>query len=84
MAFTSDQISEILIDAVGKALKRDPETITLDMSWVGDLNFKSVQGMKVCGILNYKLGITVPLTALIECATLQDAADMLVKMTAGA
>lgn len=84
MAFTNDQITEILIEAVGSAIKRDPATITPDMRWVEDLNFKSVQGMKVCGILNYKLGITVPLTALIECATLQDAVDMLATMTAEA
>lgn len=84
MAFTNDQITEILVDAVGKAIKRDPATITPDMRWVEDLNFKSVQGMKVCGILNFKLGITVPLTALIECSTLQDAVDMLADMTAEA
>lgn len=84
MAFTNDQITEILVDAVGKAIKRDPATITPDMRWVEDLNFKSVQGMKVCGILNFKLGVTVPLTALIECATLQDAVDMLADMTAEA
>lgn len=51
------------------------------MRWVEDLNFKSVQGMKVCGLLNYKLQITVPLSALIECATLQDAIVMLADMT---
>lgn len=84
MAFTNDEVTKILIEAVAKALKRDASTITADMRWVEDLNFKSVQGMKVCGILNYKLGITVPLTALIECATLQDAVDMLIKMTAEA
>jgi acyl carrier protein len=82
MAFTNDEITTILIEAVAKAVKHDASTITPDTRWVEDLNFKSVQGMKVCGILNYKLGITVPLTALIECATIQDAVDMLAKMTA--
>lgn len=77
MAHTNEEITEILLDAVGKAIKRDPSTLTPDMRWVEDLNFKSVQGMKVCGLLNYRLGITVPLSALIECSTLQDAVDML-------
>ena len=77
MAFTKEEITDILLEAVGKAIKRDPATLTPDLRWVEDLNFKSVQGMKVCGILNYKLKITVPLTALIECSTLQDAVDML-------
>lgn len=81
MAYTNEEITEILLDAVGKAIKRDPATLTPDMRWVEDLNFKSVQGMKVCGLLNYKLGITVPLSALIECSTLQDAVDMLADMT---
>jgi acyl carrier protein len=84
MAFTNDEVTKILIEAVAKAVKRDASTITPQTRWVEDLNFKSVQGMKVCGILNYKLGITVPLTALIECATMQDAVDMLIKMTAEA
>lgn len=81
MAFTNEEITDILFEAVGKAIKRDPATLTPDMRWVEDLNFKSVQGMKVCGLLNYKLQITVPLSALIECATLQDAIDMLADMT---
>ena len=77
MAFTKEEITEILLDAVGKAIKRDPATLTPDLKWVDDLSFRSVQGMKVCGILNYKFKITVPLTKLIECETLQDAVDML-------
>lgn len=77
MAFTTEEIQGILFEAVGKAIKRDPESLTADLRWVEDLNFKSVQGMKVCGILNYKLQITVPLQALIECSTLQDAVEML-------
>ena len=81
MAFTTEEITTIVLEAVGKAIKRDLAELTPEMSWVEDLNFKSVQGMKVCGILNYKLGITVPLMSLIECATLQDAVDMLEKMT---
>ncbi|NHM14234.1 acyl carrier protein [Xiamenia xianingshaonis] len=80
MAFTNEEITDILLEAVGKAIKRDPATLSPDMRWVEDLNFKSVQGMKVCGLLNYKLKITVPLSALIECATLQDAVDMLAGM----
>lgn len=77
MAFTKEEIQDILFKAVGKAIKRDPETLTPEMSWVDDLGFKSVNGMKVCGLLNYNLKITVPLTKLIECETLQDAIDML-------
>ena len=77
MAFTPEEIKDVLFEAVGKAIKREPDTLTPELRWIEDLGFKSVQGMKVCGILNYKLGITVPLTALIECATLQDAIDML-------
>lgn len=77
MAFSKDDIRTILFDAVGKAVKRDPSTLTPDTRWVEDLSFKSVQGMKVCGILNYKLGITVPLTALIDCTTLEDGVEML-------
>lgn len=84
MAFTKEEIQTILFEAVGKAIKREPETLTPDLRWVEDLNFKSVQGMKVCGLLNYNLKITVPLTALIECSTLQDAIDMLETMTADA
>ncbi len=80
MAFTNEEITDILLEAVGKAIKRDPATLSPDMRWVEDLNFKSVQGMKVCGLLNYKLKVTVPLSALIECATLQDAVDMLAGM----
>lgn len=80
MAFTKDEIQSILFEAVGKAIKRDPETFTPELRWIEDLNFKSVQGMKVCGLLNYNLKVTVPLTALIECATLQDAVDMLDEM----
>ncbi|NGM16872.1 hypothetical protein GMI70_02410 [Eggerthellaceae bacterium zg-893] len=80
MAFTNEEITDILLEAVGKAIKRDPATLSPDMRWVEDLNFKSVQGMKVCGLLNYKLKITVPLSALIECTTLQDAVDMLAGM----
>ncbi|HIS39744.1 MAG TPA: acyl carrier protein [Candidatus Aphodovivens avistercoris] len=82
MAFTKEELQEILLDAVGKAIKRDPATLTPDLRWQEDLNFKSVQGMKVCGILNYKLKVTVPLQSLIECSTLQDAIDMLEEMTA--
>lgn len=77
MAFTKDEITKALFDSVGKAIKRDPSTLSLDDRWVEDLNFKSVQGMKVCGLLNYNLKITVPLSALIECATLADAVTML-------
>lgn len=84
MAFTNEEITAIVLEAVGKAIKRDPAELTPEMRWQEDLNFKSVQGMKVCGILNYKLGITVPLMALIECSTLQDAVDMLAKMVAEA
>lgn len=82
MAFTKDEISTILFEAVGKAIKCDPADLDLDKRWVEDLNFKSVQGMKVCGLLNYKLKITVPLSALIECKTLGDAVDMLQGMVA--
>lgn len=80
MAFTRDEITDILFQAVGKAIKRNPSELSTDMSWIDDLDFKSVQGMKVCGILNYKLGITVPLSSLIECTTLGDAVDMLEKL----
>lgn len=80
MAFTKDEIQTILFEAVGKAIKRDPSEITPETRWVEDLNFKSVQGMKVCGLLNYHLKITVPLGALIECSTMQDAIDMLYGM----
>lgn len=82
MAFTNDEIRDILFDAVGKAIKRDSATLTPDLRWVEDLDFKSVQGMKVCGLLNYSLKTTVPLTKLIQCDTLQDAIDLLAKMTA--
>ncbi|WP_172135389.1 acyl carrier protein [Adlercreutzia sp. ZJ473] len=80
MAYTKEEITEILLDAVGKAIKRDPATLTPDLKWDDDLHFKSVNGMKVCGLLNYKLKITVPLTMLIECDTLQDAVDKLSEM----
>ena len=43
--------------------------------WV--CNTRERKGMKVCGLLNYRLKITVPLTDLIKCETLQDAVDML-------
>ena len=84
MAFTNDEIKDILFQAIGKAIKRDPATLSVDDKWIDDLGFRSVQGMKVCGLHNYTLKITVPLTALIECDTLQDAIDMLAKMTAEA
>ena len=84
MVFTTDEIRDILFDAVGKSIKRDPATLTPDLRWIEDLSFKSVNGMKVCGLLNYKLKITVKLTDLIECATLQDAIDMLVRLTSEA
>lgn len=77
MAFTTEEIQDILFKAVGKAIKKDPSELKLEDRWIEDLNFKSVQGMKVCGLLNYNFKITVPLTALIECATLQDAVTML-------
>ena len=77
MAFTTEEIQDILFKAVGKAIKKDPSELKLEDRWIEDLNFKSVQGMKVCGLLNYNLKITVPLTALIECATLQDAVTLL-------
>lgn len=83
MAFTKDEIQTILFEAVGKATKRDAATLTPEMRWLEDLNFKSVQGMKVCGLLNYNLKVTVPLSALIECATLQDGVDMLDAMVNG-
>jgi acyl carrier protein len=82
MAFTKDEIRDILFMAVGKAIKRDPATLTPELKWVDDLGFRSVNGMKVCGLLNYNLKVTVPLTALIECETLQDAIDMLAEMVA--
>jgi acyl carrier protein len=77
MAKSKEEITEVLLDAVAKATKRNAADLNVDMKWVEDLNFKSVQGMKVAGLLNYKLGITVPLAALIECTTLGDAVDML-------
>lgn len=82
MTFTNGEIREILFKAIGKAIERDPATLTPDLRWIEDLNFKSVQGMKVCGLLNYNLKTTVPLTKLIQCDTLQDAIDLLAKMTA--
>jgi len=77
MAFSKEEIAEAVFMAVGKAIGRDPSELTADMRWVEDLDFRSVQGMKVCGLLNYKLKCTVPLTKLIECSTLGDAVDML-------
>lgn len=77
MAFTKDEIRSILFQAIGKAIKRDPATLAPELKWVDDLGFRSVQGMKVCGFLNYNLKITVPLTDLIKCETLEDAVDML-------
>lgn len=80
MAASKEEIRDILFNAVGKAIKRDPQSLSPSDRWAEDLGFKSVQGMKVCGLLNYNLKITVPLSALIECATLQDAIDMLDSM----
>lgn len=82
MAFTKDEIRGYLYEAVGKAVNRDPATLTPETRWVEDLNFKSVQGMKVCGILNFRLKTTVPLGNLINCTTLEDAVDMLADLTA--
>jgi len=77
MALAKVEIEQILLESVGKAMGRDPQTLTTDMRWQEDLGFKSVQGMKVCGLLNYKLKVTVPLGGLVACATLDDAVDML-------
>lgn len=77
MAFSKQEITDVLFEAVGKAIKRDPTTLTPELRWVEDLNFRSVQGMKVCGILNYRLKVTVPLNKLIECTTLEDSVEML-------
>jgi acyl carrier protein len=77
MAKSKEELQTVLFESVGRAIKRDPATLSPELTWQGDLNFKSVQGMKVAGLLNYNLGITVPLTALIQCETLGDAVDML-------
>ena len=77
MAYTKDEIRTVLFQAIGKATKRDPATLSPELKWLDDLDFKSVQGMKVCGILNYSFKITVPLTDLIKCDTLEDAVEML-------
>ena len=77
MAYTKDEIRTVLFQAIGKATKRDPATLSPELKWLDDLDFKSVQGRKVCGILNYSFKITVPLTDLIKCDTLEDAVEML-------
>jgi hypothetical protein len=83
MAMSREELEEILFEAVGKAVKRDPATLTPDMRWVEDLSFKSVQGMKVAGLLNYKLKATVALSDLIACPTLGDGVDLLDKTVNG-
>lgn len=80
MAFSRDEITSVLFEAVGKAIKRDPTTLSPELRWVEDLDFRSVQGMKVCGILNYRLKVTVPLSKLIECTTLEDSVEMLSRL----
>jgi len=77
MAIERKEIEQVLYEVVGKVFSRDVSTITPELKWKEDLNVKSVHGMKVCATLNYKFGIKLPVSKLIDCETIGDAVSML-------
>jgi acyl carrier protein len=79
MKFERAEVEKTLYESVAKVTKKDLSELKPETRWEEDLGFKSVHGMKLCALLNYYFKITLPLSKLIECATLNDAVDMLVE-----
>jgi acyl carrier protein len=77
MAVSKQEIEQGLYETVAKVFNKDIATLVPTIRFKEDLGVKSVHGMKLCALLNYKFNVKVPMASLIECATLGDAVDML-------
>ncbi len=74
---TKSELQEGVFKIIADTFKIDVSELSPTTNWKDDLKVKSVQGMKICALLNYQYKIKFPLNKLIECVTLQDTVDAL-------
>lgn len=75
MAKTQDEIFGQMKDMVAEQLAVDPEEVTMDASFVDDLNADSLDLVELIMELEEKFGITVPDEAAEKIVTVRDAVD---------
>lgn len=77
MAVSKQELEQGLYETIAKVFNKDISTVVPTIRFKEDLGIKSVHGMKLCALLNYKFNIKLSIASLIECATLGDAVNML-------